>query len=176
MGTGPDATRPPCTSTAAPASRPSTRPTNPSSPACSRSWSGETGVPVVINTSFDVAEMSVADHPHDAVACFATTPMDLLVLGPFVLRRRDLSADRRRLPDRGGEPGGPAGRQAGWLAGWLEDENLPTGRGWGRAPRCAPHGAAMSTHCVTASRRRHGSRTGARSDSRVVPVPAVSGS
>ncbi|MET9149492.1 carbamoyltransferase C-terminal domain-containing protein [Streptomyces sp. NPDC004042] len=52
-------------------------------------------MPVVINTSFDVAEMSVADHPHDAVACFATTPMDLLALGPFVLRRRDLSADRR---------------------------------------------------------------------------------
>ncbi|MGW1508510.1 carbamoyltransferase family protein [Streptomyces sp. NPDC002394] len=53
----------------------------------------ETGVPVVINTSFNVAEMPIADHPRDAVACFATTPMDLLVLGPFVLRRRDLAAD-----------------------------------------------------------------------------------
>ncbi|GAA1879875.1 hypothetical protein GCM10009753_03930 [Streptantibioticus ferralitis] len=53
----------------------------------------ETGVPVVINTSFNVAEMPIADHPRDAVACFATTPMDLLVLGPFILLRRDLSGD-----------------------------------------------------------------------------------
>ncbi|MFD3998157.1 carbamoyltransferase [Streptomyces sp. NPDC058548] len=53
----------------------------------------ETGVPVVINTSFNVAEMPIADHPRDAVACFATTPMDLLALGPFVLQRRELSAD-----------------------------------------------------------------------------------
>jgi carbamoyltransferase len=53
----------------------------------------ETGVPVVINTSFNVAESPIADHPRDAVACFATTPMDLLVLGPFILQRRDLSAD-----------------------------------------------------------------------------------
>ncbi|MFG2231420.1 carbamoyltransferase [Streptomyces sp. NPDC048723] len=52
----------------------------------------ETGVPVVINTSFNVAESPIADHPRDAVACFATTPMDLLVLGPFILQRRDLAA------------------------------------------------------------------------------------
>lgn len=49
-----------------------------------------TGIPVVINTSFNTAERPMVDHPRDAVECFATTPIDLLVLGPYVLRRADI--------------------------------------------------------------------------------------
>jgi len=47
----------------------------------------QTGVPLVLNTSFNEHEPIVAT-PGDAVACYLKTRMDLLVLGNWVLRRR----------------------------------------------------------------------------------------
>ena len=45
-----------------------------------------TGVPIVLNTSFNENEPIVC-HPQEALNCFLRTRMDLLVLGPFMVRR-----------------------------------------------------------------------------------------
>jgi carbamoyltransferase len=45
-----------------------------------------TGVPILLNTSFNENEPIVMT-PEDAVACFAKTRMDLLVLGNHVVQR-----------------------------------------------------------------------------------------
>jgi carbamoyltransferase len=47
-----------------------------------------TGVPVLINTSFNTAGRPIVDHPRDALECFGSGPIDLLAMGPFVVRRR----------------------------------------------------------------------------------------
>jgi carbamoyltransferase len=46
-----------------------------------------TGVPVVLNTSFNENEPFV-HRPEEALDCFLRTDMDALALGPFVLRKR----------------------------------------------------------------------------------------
>jgi carbamoyltransferase len=46
-----------------------------------------TGVPVVVNTSLNTAGRPMVDSPRDALECFGSSPVDVLVLGPFVLRR-----------------------------------------------------------------------------------------
>ncbi|MBB4689145.1 carbamoyltransferase family protein [Amycolatopsis jiangsuensis] len=50
-------------------------------------FAGRTGLPVVVNTSFNTAGRPMADSPRDALECFGSAPVDLLALGPFVLRR-----------------------------------------------------------------------------------------
>jgi carbamoyltransferase len=44
-------------------------------------------VPVVVNTSLNTAGRPMVDDPRDALECFGSAPVDLLVLGPFVVRR-----------------------------------------------------------------------------------------
>ena len=46
-----------------------------------------TGLPVVVNTSLNTAGRPMADSPRDALECFGATPIDLLAIGPFVVRR-----------------------------------------------------------------------------------------
>lgn len=46
-----------------------------------------TGIPVVVNTSLNTAGRPMVDHPLDALECFGSSPIDLLALGPFVVRR-----------------------------------------------------------------------------------------
>jgi carbamoyltransferase len=46
-----------------------------------------TGVPVVVNTSFNTAGRPMVDSPRDALECFGSSPIDLLAIGPFVVRR-----------------------------------------------------------------------------------------
>lgn len=46
-----------------------------------------TGAPGVLNTSFNVAGEPIVDHPREALADFATTGMDALVLGPYLVRK-----------------------------------------------------------------------------------------
>ncbi|WP_324796645.1 carbamoyltransferase C-terminal domain-containing protein [Streptomyces cyaneofuscatus] len=46
-----------------------------------------TGVPCLINTSFNVAGEPIVCSPVDALACFLNTDMDHLVLGSFLVRR-----------------------------------------------------------------------------------------
>ena len=51
-----------------------------------------TGVPVVVNTSLNTAGRPMVDSPRDALECFGSTPVDLLALGPFAVRRRSLGS------------------------------------------------------------------------------------
>ncbi|MBM4603585.1 carbamoyltransferase [Rhodococcus hoagii] len=46
-----------------------------------------TGVPVVVNTSFNTAGRPMVDSPRDALECFGSAPIDLLAMGPFAVRR-----------------------------------------------------------------------------------------
>jgi carbamoyltransferase len=46
-----------------------------------------TGLPVVVNTSLNTAGRPMVDDPRDALECFGSAPVDLLAIGPYVLRR-----------------------------------------------------------------------------------------
>jgi carbamoyltransferase len=48
-----------------------------------------TGVPVIINTSFNVRGEPIVCTPHDAYLCFMRTNMDELVLGPYLLDKKE---------------------------------------------------------------------------------------
>ncbi|HEX8805077.1 MAG TPA: carbamoyltransferase C-terminal domain-containing protein [Acidimicrobiales bacterium] len=50
-----------------------------------------TGVPVLINTSFNTAGRPIVDHPRQALECFGAGPIGTLVLGPYVVRRGALA-------------------------------------------------------------------------------------
>jgi carbamoyltransferase len=52
-----------------------------------RGFERRTGVPVVVNTSFNTAGRPMVDTPQHALECFGSGPIDLLALGPFVVRR-----------------------------------------------------------------------------------------
>ena len=52
-----------------------------------RAFERRTGVPVVVNTSLNTAGRPMVDDPRDALECFGSAPVDLLVIGPFVVRR-----------------------------------------------------------------------------------------
>jgi carbamoyltransferase len=47
----------------------------------------ETGVPVLLNTSFNENE-PIVEHPEQALDCFLRTDMDVLVMGPHLLQKR----------------------------------------------------------------------------------------
>jgi carbamoyltransferase len=46
-----------------------------------------TGLPVVVNTSLNTAGRPIVDDPRDALECFGSSPVDVLAIGPFVIRR-----------------------------------------------------------------------------------------
>ena len=46
-----------------------------------------TGIPLVVNTSLNTAGRPMVDSPRDALECFGSAPVDMLVIGPFVVRR-----------------------------------------------------------------------------------------
>lgn len=50
------------------------------------------GVPVLINTSFNTCGEPIVCSPRDAVECFWTSPLDALVIGSFLLRKEHPSA------------------------------------------------------------------------------------
>jgi carbamoyltransferase len=52
-----------------------------------RAFEARTGVPMVLNTSFNENEPIVCS-PEQALDCFLRTKMDLLVLGPVLIRRQ----------------------------------------------------------------------------------------
>ncbi|MFD2686717.1 carbamoyltransferase [Streptomyces phyllanthi] len=49
-----------------------------------------TGLPVVVNTSLNTAGRPMVDDPRDALECFGSSPVDLLAIGPYAVRRGDL--------------------------------------------------------------------------------------
>ncbi|MGN6561232.1 MAG: carbamoyltransferase family protein, partial [Thermomicrobiales bacterium] len=46
-----------------------------------------TGVPVLVNTSFNTRGEPIVCTPRDAIECFWTSPLDALVIGSFLLRK-----------------------------------------------------------------------------------------
>ncbi len=52
-----------------------------------------TGVPVLLNTSFNVAGEPIVCSPDDAIACFLRTEIDALVLGDYLIDKKDVPAD-----------------------------------------------------------------------------------
>jgi carbamoyltransferase len=58
-----------------------------------------TGVPVVVNTSLNTAGRPMVDDPRDALECFGSAPVDLLAIGPFVVRRTRATSRAGTRPD-----------------------------------------------------------------------------
>ena len=50
-----------------------------------------TGVPVLVNTSFNTRGEPIVCTPRDAVESFCTTPLDVLAIGSFILEKPDLT-------------------------------------------------------------------------------------
>ena len=46
-----------------------------------------TGLPCLVNTSLNTAGRPMVDDPRDALELFGSTPVDMLVLGPYLVRR-----------------------------------------------------------------------------------------
>jgi carbamoyltransferase len=58
-------------------------------------FENRTGLPVVVNTSLNTAGRPMVDDIRDALECFGATPVDVLAIGPFVVRRAALWGDGR---------------------------------------------------------------------------------
>ena len=62
-------------------------------------FEARTGVPVVVNTSLNTAGRPMVDDPRDALECFGSAPVDLLAIGPFVVRRAGVARRARIAPE-----------------------------------------------------------------------------
>jgi carbamoyltransferase len=60
---------------------------NPEFHALISAFAERTGCPLIVNTSFNVRGEPIVATPADALACFARTAIDALVIGPFLVRR-----------------------------------------------------------------------------------------
>jgi carbamoyltransferase len=63
-----------------------------------RAFRARTGLPVVVNTSLNTAGRPMVDSPRDALELFGSAPVDLLVLGPHLVRRANLFAPAQLAP------------------------------------------------------------------------------
>ena len=52
-----------------------------------KAFQRRTDVPVLVNTSFNTQGEPIVCTPQDAVRCFMTSPLDALVIGPFILEK-----------------------------------------------------------------------------------------
>ncbi|GAA3093974.1 hypothetical protein GCM10020001_007090 [Nonomuraea salmonea] len=53
-------------------------------------FEARTGLPVVVNTSLNTAGRPMVDDPRDALECFGSAPVDVLALGPYLVRRGEV--------------------------------------------------------------------------------------
>lgn len=67
-----------------------TRETNPFFHDVISSFRRLTGVPVVLNTSFNIRGEPIVNSPVDAIRCFYGTGIDALVMPPFLLRKKEV--------------------------------------------------------------------------------------
>lgn len=67
--------------------------TNPRYHRLIRAFEARTGYGIVVNTSFNVRGEPIVCTPEDAYRCFRGTEMDVLSLGPFLLRKADQPGD-----------------------------------------------------------------------------------
>jgi carbamoyltransferase len=63
------------------------RETNPRYYDVLKAFGARTGVPVLVNTSFNVRGEPIVCTPRDALNAFTATPLDALVIGPFLLEK-----------------------------------------------------------------------------------------
>jgi carbamoyltransferase len=63
-----------------------TRESNPRYWALINAFRARTGVPILLNTSFNENE-PIVERPEQALDCFLRTDMDLLVMGPHMLSK-----------------------------------------------------------------------------------------
>jgi carbamoyltransferase len=59
-------------------------------------FAARTGLPVVVNTSLNTAGRPMVDDPRDALECFGSAPVDVLAIGPFLVRRPGTAAPGAR--------------------------------------------------------------------------------
>jgi carbamoyltransferase len=52
-----------------------------------KAFQQRTGVPVLVNTSFNTRSEPVVCTPRDALECFWTSPIDALAIGSFLLEK-----------------------------------------------------------------------------------------
>jgi carbamoyltransferase len=52
-----------------------------------KAFERRTGVPVLVNTSFNTRSEPIVCTPRDAVECFWTSPIEVLAIGPFLLQK-----------------------------------------------------------------------------------------
>ena len=52
-----------------------------------KAFGERTGVPIVVNTSFNTRGEPIVCTPRDAVECFYTSPLDALAIGSFLLQK-----------------------------------------------------------------------------------------
>ena len=62
---------------------------NPKYYAIIKAFEDLTGYGIIINTSFNVRGEPIVCTPEDAYRCFMRTEMDYLVLGPFILNKKE---------------------------------------------------------------------------------------
>ena len=62
--------------------------------------SGRRGVPVLINTSFNVRGEPIVCSPNDAVQCFLETGIDVLVMDRFLVEKREEPCEQTWLTSR----------------------------------------------------------------------------
>jgi carbamoyltransferase len=73
------------------------RETEPLMARCLERFEARTGVPVVVNTSLNTAGRPMVDDPRDALECFGSAPVDVLAIGPFVVRRAGVARGGRGM-------------------------------------------------------------------------------
>jgi hypothetical protein len=80
------------------------------------SFGAETGVPVLLNTSFNLKGEPIVESPDDAISTFRASGMDALVLGSFLVPKR---------------PAGMPSRRSTWAASATPSD------GWGWSGSCS---------------------------------------
>lgn len=54
----------------------------------------KTGVPVLLNTSFNLRRSPIVESPTDALECFAAMSLNTMVLGPYIVEKHSPWARR----------------------------------------------------------------------------------
>jgi carbamoyltransferase len=57
-----------------------------------KAFQARTGVPILVNTSFNTRGEPIVCSPRDAIECFWTSPLDALVIGSFLLEKPEQPA------------------------------------------------------------------------------------
>jgi len=63
------------------------RDSNPRFHALLQAFGAQSGVPVLVNTSFNVRGEPIVCTPRNAIEAFYSTPLDALVIGSFIVEK-----------------------------------------------------------------------------------------